>query len=72
MLFQRNDFGGFACPFIYHFRVDLSIYDALMGQHSADSQNINAIGGKQRGKAVARDVESDRLCKEKRTGEDKT
>ena len=50
MLFQRNDFGGFACPFIYHFRVDLSIYDALMGQHSADSQNINAIGGKQRGK----------------------
>ena len=69
MLFQRNDFGGFACPFIYHFRVDLSIYDALMGQHSADSQNINAIGGKQRGKAVARYMECDRLCKEKHAGE---
>ena len=66
-LFQRNDVSGLSCPFIYDFRVDLRIFDALVGEHLADCEDVDAIGGKECRKAVAPLMESDRLCKEKRT-----
>lgn len=59
VLFQRNDLRCLSRTLIYDFCVDLGVLDALMGQHSADSENVNTIGCKERGEAVAHRVESD-------------
>ena len=59
ILFQRNDLRCLSRTLIYDFCVDLGVLDALMGQHSADSENVNTVGCKERGEAVAHRVESD-------------
>ena len=46
--------------------------DIGMPQHLSNTLYRDTIGQGKSGKSMAHDVESDRLCKEKRTGEDKT
>ena len=55
------------------FGINLCCGDAFMSQHLADCLQRYALRERNRcGKGVPRHVESDRLGKEKRTGEDKT
>ena len=54
-------------------RIDLSRGDPFMSQHLADRFQRYALRERdRRGEGMTRHVESDRLGKEKRTGEDKT
>ena len=71
-LFQRDGISGVAFLLVYDLGVDLRRGHVFMRKHLADCVDVSAVGNKECSVSVAESVESDRLCKEKRTGEDKT
>ena len=64
--------GGFLFLFVYDMRINLRGFDVSMSHQRLDGVYVNAIFQQQRSIAMPPTMERDRLCKEKRTGEDKT
>lgn len=72
MSLQGDAVGGVTFLLIYDFGVDLCCGDVFVGEHLRYGIYVSAVGYQKCSVGVAQAMESDRLCKGKQTGEDKT